>query len=196
MEVSKQPKLGLLEQIKKRFGTIERVLLIAIATILDPRFLNIHFRNRLALSEAVQAIIRLMKNTESSNVSTSSKVKCEEMSEPGSFWRYHATLVQQKQLNHDHAGHDATKDELAMYLSNQLAPLKSDPLEEWKKLLLSYPVLFKIAMKYLPVVATSVPSERLFSKAGATVCQERNRLLGKRITKLVFFGSVPEDDWL
>lgn len=50
--------------------------------------------------------------------------------------------------------------------------------------------LSKIAMTYLPIVATSAPSERLFSEAGATVTQDRNRLLGTRLSKLLFLNSI------
>jgi hypothetical protein len=38
-----------------------------------------------------------------------------------------------------------------------------------------YPLIYMEAQKIFCVVATSVPSERLFSKAGATLSKERNR---------------------
>lgn len=82
-----------------------------------------------------------------------------------------------------------------MYLGNGLAPLKSNPLEEWEKLKHAFPLLHKQALKYFSIVATSVPSERLFSKAGMTITQSRNRLLGKRVTKLLFLGSLGEEEW-
>lgn len=86
-------------------------------------------------------------------------------------------------------------DELSLYLANPVTPLKSEPLKIWMDMKNMYPKLYKIAMKYSCLVATSVPSERLFSHAGATVTQARNRLLGKRLEKLLFLGSIPEEDW-
>lgn len=41
---------------------------------------------------------------------------------------------------------------------------------------MEFPTLFAIAMDYLPVQATSVPCERVFSSAKETDTQKRNRI--------------------
>lgn len=51
------------------------------------------------------------------------------------------------------------------------------------------PVLYKLAMKYLCIPATSVPSERVFSKAALICNQRRNRLEGKKIDQIIFLSS-------
>ena len=43
-------------QFDKRFGTIEEVQIFAIATILDPRFKKLYFKNIIACSKAINAI--------------------------------------------------------------------------------------------------------------------------------------------
>jgi len=40
-----------------------------------------------------------------------------------------------------------------------------------------------------------VPAERLFSKAGATVSQDRNRLLSNRLEKLLFLADCKKEEW-
>lgn len=45
------------------------------------------------------------------------------------------------------------------------------------------------------MVGTSVPSERLFSKAGQVMTDSRNRLTGEHLNKLLFLGSLSESDW-
>ncbi|XP_070159825.1 E3 SUMO-protein ligase ZBED1-like isoform X3 [Polyergus mexicanus] len=53
----------------------------------------------------------------------------------------------------------------------------------------------ELPVKHLNIIATSVPSERLFSKAGALKTERRNRLSGKRLNMLLFLGSLSEKDW-
>lgn len=90
----------------------------------------------------------------------------------------------------------STFDELTMYLACPVVNFKSkeDYLNFLKEIKSVYPQLYKVASKYLCLVATYVPSECLFSKAGATFTQSRNRLLGKRLGKLLFLSSLPEED--
>ena len=49
-----------------------------------------------------------------------------------------------------------------------------------------YPHLAKMALKYSRVVATSVPSERLFSTAGNIVTAKRAALDPGNVEKLIF----------
>lgn len=56
LPVAKQLKTDLEEQLKRRFEKIESVPLIAVATVLDPRFKNIHFKNPLAAATAIRII--------------------------------------------------------------------------------------------------------------------------------------------
>lgn len=44
-------------------------------------------------------------------------------------------------------------------------------------------------LKYLGIVATSVPAERMFSKAGEVVSKKRNRLKGKTVNMLLFLNK-------
>lgn len=59
----------------------------------------------------------------------------------------------------------------------------------------SYPLLAEIATTYLSSVGTSVPSERLFSKAGQLITKFRNKLEGKFASKLIFINSISEEMW-
>lgn len=51
-----------------------------------------------------------------------------------------------------------------------------------------------IAEPYLSLVATSVPSGRLFSKTGNRI-EKRNRLKGNKLQQLLFLRTLSLDDW-
>ena len=52
-----------------------------------------------------------------------------------------------------------------------------------------FPNLKILALKYLAVPGSSVPSERLFSKAGELVSERRNRLKPKNIDMMLFLNK-------
>jgi hypothetical protein len=56
--------------------------------------------------------------------------------------------------------------EITHYFNSSIHPLNQNPSEGWKIINISYPHLHSLATKYLQLVATSVPAERLFSKTG------------------------------
>ena len=76
--------------------------------------------------------------------------------------------------------------ELRAYVAEGPLQTKKDPLEWWKSRQIVYPRLSKLAKKYLCIVATSVPSERIFSKAGQLISVRRNRLKDKNFGKNLF----------
>lgn len=73
--------------------------------------------------------------------------------------------------------------ESQMYRRN---PDYLDPLEFWKQKRDIFPSLFKVALKVLPVPATSVLSEQVFSGAGRIATSERIQLSAATVEKLVY----------
>lgn len=107
-------------------------------------------------------------------------------------WAIHDTLATNK--NNSITGEsDGLCLELRQYLNQSVIPRTEDPLKYWQKLRLAYPSLNKIAMRYLSIVGTSVPSERLFSKAGAIKMDNRSRLSGEHLNQLLFLGPASTD---
>lgn len=74
---------------------------------------------------------------------------------------------------------DGLCTELNGYLGEIRIDRKDDVFKYWLGLKSTHPELFQLAVKYLSILATSVPSERLFSKAGLTKTHSRNRLTGE-----------------
>lgn len=77
--------------------------------------------------------------------------------------------------------------EIDKYLSENL--LKEDPLKWWSDRQKFYPRLYEMVLRRLCVPVTSIPSERVFSKAGLVLNAKRTRLTTDKVEKNVFIQS-------
>ncbi|XP_062340763.1 uncharacterized protein LOC134039030 [Osmerus eperlanus] len=66
--------------------------------------------------------------------------------------------------------------EVQRYLVDAYLDRVEDPLVYWARNAVVFPHLYKLAMVHLAIPATSVPCERIFSKAGHVVDNKLNRL--------------------
>lgn len=195
-EVTIQLKLELEKQLTKRFDKLEHSSILAIATMLDPRFKLIHFKDAVAKSKVINYSNSFIRDIDKSSKSESSDESDKDKEETTfDIWNYHKQLAHKNIKNKHYSSTsllDKNESEVQMYLASPVTPIKRDQdvVEIWEDMKSLFPALYKVAIKYLPVVATSVPSERLFSKAGATITQQRNRLTGKRLSKLLFLNSL------
>jgi len=86
--------------------------------------------------------------------------------------------------------------ELLLYKREQHLPLKkgdgsfNNPLEWWRIKQQQFPLMAQIALRVLPIPATSAPSERVFSVAGITIAAERSRLCPETAGELVFLHDA------
>ncbi|KAL1426649.1 hypothetical protein MTO96_018121 [Rhipicephalus appendiculatus] len=80
--------------------------------------------------------------------------------------------------------------EINAYSEEALLKKDSDPCDWWRTVgTFRYPCLAKLCPKYLPIPATSVPSERAFSVAGEVVSVRRERLLPHHVEQLIFLHN-------
>ncbi|OXU20282.1 hypothetical protein TSAR_005909 [Trichomalopsis sarcophagae] len=88
----------LLEEFAHRFDKIEYMSLIAIATILDPRFKRLYFSDKMACTNAVNKITKALNH----DIIETSKASCEnnspnknQFAKTNDFWVHHHKLVQE-----------------------------------------------------------------------------------------------------
>uniref|UniRef100_A0A3B3C6A5 BED-type domain-containing protein n=1 Tax=Oryzias melastigma TaxID=30732 RepID=A0A3B3C6A5_ORYME len=79
--------------------------------------------------------------------------------------------------------------EIKGFLTEQLLPRTSDPLEWWKTRAIVFKKTCDVMKTRLCIVATSVPSERIFSKAGQIITDRRNRLSPGKVRELIFLNA-------
>lgn len=65
------------------------------------------------------------------------------------------------------------------YSEEKVIPRDKDVLVWWRDHEQTFPVLSKLAVRYLGITATSVPSERVFSKTGEVLNQKKEPTEGK-----------------
>jgi hypothetical protein len=78
--------------------------------------------------------------------------------------------------------------ELQNYTHSPTVKESEDPLLWWRVNGCNFPVLSRLAQKYLSMCATSAASERLFSISGNLVTSRRSSICPERVNKLVFLA--------
>lgn len=84
--------------------------------------------------------------------------------------------------------------EVRRYLQEETLDSHSDPLVWWRSNHARYPLLSKVARKYMTICATSVPSEHVFSAAGNSVTPFRAALKPGKVNMLVFLSTNMKSD--
>jgi len=78
--------------------------------------------------------------------------------------------------------------ELTKFLQEDALDASSDPLMWWRDNQRRYPLMAKLAQKYMCICATSTSSERMFSTAGNIATPERSCLKPHNVNMLVFLA--------
>ncbi|XP_015123501.1 zinc finger BED domain-containing protein 4 isoform X2 [Diachasma alloeum] len=170
-------KTKLIDKINEQFAGIEKHKILAVSTILDPRFKRLHFENVCYAANACPHIDREIKSL-GVKVIEERKLIQQKHADPCrmSLWKAHDDLV--AKAVDENADDETLVSELRQYLKKTPIPRHEDPFKYWKSLQHSFPTLYELAIRYVSIISTSVPSERIFSEAGHTKTLDRNRLTG------------------
>lgn len=184
----------LLKEVNERFGNLENSQTLTLVTFMDPRFKNLCF-SRPEIGERVkQRVVNMVTsqivNSLGKDQGTSSQETLETTvkatDELSVFTNLDARLSKQKKKG---TNMSRAIIEIDRYLEDENLDRKDDPLVWWKTEGQQYPHLRGIYKKYGCCLATSVPSERVFSKAGIVINERRNRLTGNKANMLVFLNQ-------
>lgn len=173
-------KRNLLKSFRERFSGLEKNNLFAYASLLDPRFKKIDFNSTECCMLRVSELNSLLTDVPLSQ--NPSDIEIDD-----GIWKIHDTKMISSMNNL--SGLD---NGLKHFLDSPVMPRCEDPLQFWKKNKDNWPQLHNLALKYLTAQATSVPSERLFSKAGSIITEKRNRLKPKNVNMLCLLSSLPK----
>ncbi|XP_066583336.1 E3 SUMO-protein ligase ZBED1-like isoform X2 [Prorops nasuta] len=176
----------LLQQIELRFQNIEEDTILATATILDPRFKSIHFHDKTACSKVTMNIAALINNSPISDIKDENySVSVNINNNVNNFWLHHLNLVH-KSKEKVSAHLNKIPDDLQFYLSQPPIEMDACPIKFWQS---NNSPLNKLGQRYLAAIASSVPCERLFSRAGRIITESRNRLSSEHLQQLLFLDG-------
>ena len=179
----------LAEQMSTRFSNMEDKAVLAVATLLDPRFKKIPFLS------AVDKMTRQIINDASALTTQPQDADDREptsecTSSSGADLVWDDFDKQAAASTSRRTPSISSLTELKQYFKQPVISRNKDPLEWWSKNAHTFPSLERVAKVYLSAVATSVPSERLFSKAGELISAKRNRIKPKNVNMLLFLNKV------
>lgn len=182
--------VGILKkEFEQRFKNYENSNTLAACTILDPRFKKLGFINLKNYEEGVKKlkanIVSAIRKTASvEEAVTDDQQACAVSSNPDDIW--YQFDEEAKSLTGSLQPTATATIEVDKYLNEPLIPRKADPLKYWSERRYVYPNLFNYVKTVFCVMATSVPSEVIFSKAGNTLTAKRARLSSSKVSKMVF----------
>jgi len=182
----------LLTQMNHTFLNIESNSQLALACLLDPRFKKMAFSDAAALEEAYRRLVNEMAGLKSTTPdpediagsSSSSQGDTRPITE-NSLWKQFDQRVRASMLQR---ALDVTVEK-QQYLQHKNIDRHEDSLQWWKQNSFHLPQLQDLAKKYLCIPGTSVPSERLFSKAGEVVAARRSAIKPKNVDMILFLNK-------
>ncbi|KAK3887901.1 hypothetical protein Pcinc_008051 [Petrolisthes cinctipes] len=188
------------KQLQKRFPAV-KILNVGAATLLDSRFKKVPFADMENVKTIEERLINLMRSkyseeglpesppSESADSQTERKDLSENVQEKnkGSLWKIFDERAEKKKTSYTTCS--GPHIEMRRYLEEPLLPREGDPLKWWKMHSALFPKLQGLVIMLLSIPATSVPAERLFSKAGELVSQRRSALSDDNINMILFLNK-------
>ncbi|KAJ8729014.1 hypothetical protein PYW07_006710 [Mythimna separata] len=173
---------------EKRFPNLEASKTIGVATLLDPRFkLNV-FRNQNYALDVKKMVTELVAgNIKKRKPDQQSADDIEPTEPPPKKARFDIWSEYDSIINTARPEGTPTSQaviEVQRYLELPILGRKENPLEWWRTFEHSFPNLAVLARRRLNFLATSVPCERLFSKAGNILNERRTRLGVRKVQQL------------
>jgi hypothetical protein len=167
-----------------------------MATLMDPRFRKIYFTNPLACSSAIADLNKALKDLNGCVEGVKNNVEVEQNKTSATdLWAFHKEVVSKSAEMVTEFGEGELHPEFKMYLSMSVIALTDNPIIFWESYKHKCEQFYVLARRFMSIAGTSVPSERLFSKAGNIITENRNRLKGKNLSKLLFLNSLEFSDW-
>ena len=166
-------------------------VLLRKATILDPRYRG-SMEEAEALDDVKQQLVQELLDIqgpeeirEGASSESCSQAAGGNMGEPTAISQVRPRLHYRKRVQAD--------TELTKFLQEDALDAACDPLMWWHDNQRKFPLMAKLAQKYMCICATSTSSERMFGTAGNIATPERSCLKPHKVNMLVFLARNLQD---
>lgn len=175
-------------EINTRLGKVEESDVLAACTFLDPRFKNLPFQDQQASDRVKKTITALVseqiaeKSADTVHLQVNLTPTTSDENALSVWETFDAVAAAHQPQGTVSSKADA---EVQRYLDDDLLPRHMDPLKWWLEHAVLYPNLSNIVQQKYCALGTSVPCERLFSKAGIFLNERRSSLSSNKVKQLV-----------
>lgn len=186
----------MLNQFYSRFGDAENNNILAESTILDPRFKKYGFKDEGKYTASVANLrkklsaLRALDDASARETITSETLQHSELpssSKKSKLWSGFDESI--CNLLPERNSCAAAIIELDRYLNEPLINREENPFSWWMTRKHVYPTLFNFMKKRLCIQATSVPCERIFSRAGLVLNEKRLSLKTSKVSTMIFLNA-------
>lgn len=169
-------------------GASEARPLLRQASFLDPRYRDYGFSKNESLDKTKDEIKKKMMDLKPEEDGVKKQPVPSPPKKTNNFWKLFDSVNSTDELM-ESTQESIIDTELKLYCEQPRLNRHSDPLRWWKMQSMRLPKLSKLAKQILAVPATSVPSERVFSKAGELISARRSRLGKDSVDKILFLNK-------
>ncbi|CAH2103396.1 unnamed protein product [Euphydryas editha] len=185
MPLVERLRQDLIGNIKKRFLNLNQSKTFANCMFLDPRF-KFYFDDAHVADETKRRIIGLVA---AQHPSSDKRVEAIQSmvhtpSQTQSIWQDFENKM--LGIQPEITPQSRAIVEVQRYYDDKVIPRTDCPMKWWRSHQAAYPTLYKIAVKKLNAMSSSVPCERVFSAAGNIMQERRTRLGIRKLQQLIF----------
>ena len=184
--LKKNVKSVILRDLKTRYQNTLASQLLNNACFMDPRFKSLSFFSEREKDQVVSCI------REEAEALEETETESPETEPPEKRQKKESTLMSLLEGIIEPSVEENKKEKVKKELDKYFCIdgcTDGKPLVWWKNYEGQFPLLAKLAKRYLCIPATSVPSERAFSAAGNVVNAKRACLLPENVNMLVFLSQ-------
>ena len=196
--LTKEIKKGVVDDLQPRYSGTKVQEFLQMATFLDPRFKTDFVDETEELDLLEDAVVDfgmdvMAPPSEPGATTTAAEPPPAKKKKLVAFLKKQSTESSEStgETSHSRSPLQKLKAEIEAYKLSPMLEIESEetPLQWWKAHDTTYPVLSKLARKFLCMCATSCASERLFSTSGNIITPTRATLKPHKVNMLVFLAK-------